>query len=104
MNILRKIIFGPAALLMLLLAVPGVFYAQSAPSCPADFKPVEYADLSLCSGKWYEIARYPNFFQKNLVGGTAVWTNLENGGIHVLFSGRKHCLDGKEITSSLKGG
>lgn len=33
-----------------------------------DVKTVEYVDLNKYAGKWYEIARYPNKFQKKCVG------------------------------------
>lgn len=68
-----------------------------------ELKPVDFVDVSRCAGKWYEIAKYPNFLQRNLVGGTAEWTQTENGDIRVFFLGRKGNLKGKEVTAKLKG-
>lgn len=41
-------------------------------------------------GKWYEIARYPHRFEKNLEKVTAEYTLLENGNIKVINSGLKN--------------
>ena len=44
---------------------------------------VSELDLERYQGTWYEIARLPNRFEKNLVGVTAQYTLLENGKIRV---------------------
>jgi apolipoprotein D and lipocalin family protein len=46
-------------------------------------------------GTWYEIARYPHRFEKDLVGVTANYTLLPNGKIKVVNSGYKHTLNGQ---------
>ena len=59
---------------------------------------VASVDLKRYSGKWFEIARYPNKFQKNCVGNTtATYTQKENGKIEVL----NECLkkDGTKINA-----
>ncbi len=38
---------------------------------------VESVDLSKYAGKWYEIARYPNRFQKKCVGNTTATYNIK---------------------------
>lgn len=55
---------------------------------------VQDFELNRYLGKWYEIARFPNRFEKDLVGVTATYSLLENGKIEVLNEGRKNTLDG----------
>ncbi len=51
---------------------------------------VGHVDLARYSGKWHEIARYPNWFQRDCAGGTtAVYTAQKDGSIRVENS----CLD-----------
>jgi len=58
---------------------------------------VEEVDLSRYVGKWYEIARYPNFFQQQCFGGTtAEYTLREDGSIRVINVCREGTLDGRE--------
>lgn len=52
-------------------------------------------DLKKYLGKWYEIARFPHSFEKDLVGVTATYTLLDNGRIEVLNQGYKKSLDGE---------
>lgn len=50
-------------------------------------KPVEtvkFVDLSRYVGQWYEIARYPNRFQKGCVGSRATYTLRDDGRINVV--------------------
>lgn len=49
--------------------------------------PVKQLDLKRYLGKWYEIARYPNSFEKGLEGITAVYTMRDDGKIKVANSG-----------------
>lgn len=51
-------------------------------------------DLSRYVGKWFEIARYPNAFEKNCQGVTAEYTQQENGEIQVINTCRKGSPDG----------
>ncbi len=58
---------------------------------------VENVDLSRYVGKWYEIARYPNFFQQQCFGGTtAEYALREDGSIRVINVCREGALDGPE--------
>ncbi|OGS19853.1 MAG: hypothetical protein A2252_04995 [Elusimicrobia bacterium RIFOXYA2_FULL_39_19] len=66
-------------------------------------KTFAYVDVSRCNGRWYEIAKYPNFFQRGLIAGTADWSIDPDGDIRVYFIGKKGNLKGKEIKSKLKG-
>lgn len=47
-------------------------------------------------GKWYEIARFPNSFEKGCAGVTAEYSKLESGDIRVLNTCRKGGLNGPE--------
>ena len=48
---------------------------------------VDYVDLERYQGKWYEITKIPNRFEKNLIYVTANYTLKENGKIKVLNDG-----------------
>jgi lipocalin len=56
---------------------------------------VKDVDLERFQGTWYEIARYPNKFEKNMVGVTATYTLRDNGKIRVLNQGYLDSLDGR---------
>ena len=72
-------------------------FALVAPSRAAD-KPLEtvpLVDLDRYLGRWYEIASYPAWFQKNCTAVTADYSLREDGLIKVVNSCRKGSLDGK---------
>lgn len=56
---------------------------------------VKALDLNRYFGKWYEIARFPHSFEKNLVGVTATYRLKDDGMIEVLNEGFKNTLDGE---------
>jgi apolipoprotein D and lipocalin family protein len=59
--------------------------------------PVSTVDLTRYVGKWFELAKIPNRFQKQCVGGTtAVYTLRDDGRIDVLNSCRKENGDIQE--------
>lgn len=60
-----------------------------------DTTTVKYVDINRYSGRWYEIARFPHSFEKDLVGVTATYTLREDGKIDVLNQGYFKTLDGK---------
>ena len=60
-----------------------------------DLSTVKELDLNRYMGKWYEIARFPHFFEKGLVGVTATYRLLEDGKIEVTNAGFKNTLDGE---------
>jgi apolipoprotein D and lipocalin family protein len=61
---------------------------------------VSSVDLKRYSGTWYEIARLPNFFEKNLKCITATYTLRADGEITVLNKGFKISDPGKESSST----
>ena len=55
---------------------------------------VDSVDLQRYLGKWYEIASYPAWFQKDCTGSTADYSLLPDGKIEVINRCRKDSLDG----------
>lgn len=65
------------------LAVGSSVVAQSSGKLP-ELKPVSSVDLTRYVGKWYEIGKYPNRFQKQCIANTtANYTMKPNGKIEV---------------------
>jgi apolipoprotein D and lipocalin family protein len=56
---------------------------------------VSEVNLERYMGTWYEIARFPHSFERNLVGVTATYRLKENGKVEVINQGYLHTLDGK---------
>lgn len=56
---------------------------------------VKSLDLNRYLGTWYEIARFPHSFEKDLVGVTATYSLRDDGKIKVLNQGYKNTLDGE---------
>jgi apolipoprotein D and lipocalin family protein len=72
----------------------------SAADNPAPVRVVPSVDLKRYAGKWYEIARYPNRFQRGCSGDvTANYTLRPDGKITVL----NQCRTEKGSTKSAKG-
>ena len=68
-ELMKKLILLPVILF-------SISYAQA-------MQTVDYVDLSRYAGKWYEIAKFPNWFQRNCNEATAEYTPLPNGKIEV---------------------
>lgn len=85
----------PAGLLCL---VAGVAQAVSEPSGndPAPLRTVKHVDLTRYVGTWYEIASYPQRFQKGCTATTAVYTLREDGQVLVVNRCNRDSLDGRE--------
>jgi apolipoprotein D and lipocalin family protein len=60
---------------------------------------VAKVDLSRYLGSWYEIASFPQSFQRGCTGTTATYTLREDGDIDVLNRCRKGSLEGEEDTA-----
>lgn len=60
-----------------------------------DVRTVTRLDLNRYMGKWYEVARFDNRFERNMVGVTAEYMLLPNGKIRVENSGYLHSFEGK---------
>ena len=76
------------------------FAAQSAPDekprKPAPLRTVAHVDLERYIGTWYEIASYPQRFQKGCTATTAIYTLRPDGMIQVLNRCNRDSLDGRE--------
>lgn len=65
--------------------------------CSAFYPPlavVSSVDLTRYAGRWYEIARYPNGFEKGCVGVTADYTLRDDGRVDVVNTCVEDTLDG----------
>jgi apolipoprotein D and lipocalin family protein len=62
---------------------------------------VSYVDLKKYAGKWYEIASFPQRFQKNCNCTTAKYTLTDEGYVIVENRCNKYSVNGKQ--SSIKG-
>jgi len=71
-------------------SVAGIAEAQDLPP----LRTVERVDLSRYLGRWYEIARLPNSFQKNCLKSLADYSLRDDGDITVLNS----CTDKQDGT------
>jgi apolipoprotein D and lipocalin family protein len=60
------------------------------------FTPVDGFELSKYLGTWYEIARMPASFEKDLVGVTATYSVRSDGKVDVLNKGCKKTIDGEK--------
>jgi apolipoprotein D and lipocalin family protein len=89
---------------LFILAMP-LLFSGCAAKHGEDMKPpatVNFVDLAQYTGKWYEIARYPNSFQQGCVGSRATYTRRDDGNIAVInqcydrsFAGRLRTAEGK---------
>lgn len=57
---------------------------------------VAHVDLSRYTGNWYEIANFPQSFQRGCTGSTATYALRDDGEIDVLNRCRQGSLDGPE--------
>ena len=81
------------------LFLPGLLLfaatAHAAESKPP-LRTVTHVDLARYTGTWYEIASYPQKFQKGCTATTAVYTLREDGKIEVVNRCNRDSLDGRE--------
>jgi apolipoprotein D and lipocalin family protein len=89
--------FRLVSLSFLLVGICQFFYACA--TIPAREDPplqvVNKVDINKYLGKWYEIARYPNWFQKNCYGVTAEYEFVNDSVIKVVNKCRDRLLNGK---------
>lgn len=76
-----------AVLLLAAGALAGLVFAAQAASDP-QVRTVPYVDLERYLGNWYEIARYPNSFQKGCFQSRARYAQRSDGDIEVVNSCR----------------
>ena len=76
-----------------LLVMLGCKYMEKEPVVLLETVP--HVDLNRYMGVWYEIARYPNSFQKGCVGSRATYSLMDNGKVSVLNECYNGSLSGK---------
>ena len=68
--------------------------------CAAFYPPLEVVDsvdVERYMGTWYEIARYPNWFEdEDCIATTATYTLLDSGRVQVVNRCREGAVDGPE--------
>jgi apolipoprotein D and lipocalin family protein len=69
---------------------------------PPPLQTVPQVDLNRYIGKWYEIASFPQWFQKGCVASSATYTLRKDGDVDVLNECRDKTLDGKVRTAKGK--
>jgi apolipoprotein D and lipocalin family protein len=84
---------------LIILFVAGIILLLTFTGCAQTFKKkmianLQQVDLERYTGKWYEIARFPHRFERDLTGVTATYNLLPNGKIEVINQGFQNSLDG----------
>ncbi|CAG0979429.1 Outer membrane lipoprotein Blc [Anaerolineae bacterium] len=88
----------PLAILASLAALAGCSTSTTERLGLPPLETVEHVDLAKYVGTWYEIAAFPQSFQKGCVATTATYTIRADGDIDVLNRCRKDTLDGPAKT------
>lgn len=57
-------------------------------------EPAKAIEVSRYTGKWYELVRYENSFEKDCEGVTAEYAELPNGNVEVVNTCREGAVDG----------
>ncbi|PID27011.1 MAG: lipocalin [Candidatus Cloacimonadota bacterium] len=70
-----------------IIAITFLYFSCSFVSIPDGLKPVDNFEIKKYLGKWYEIARIDNRFEKNLIKKTAIYSLNDDGTIKVLNRG-----------------
>lgn len=78
-----------------------VFSSCLSPKKVSKMDIVSSVNLENYMGKWFEIARYPHRFERDLVGVTAQYRLMVNNRIEVINSGFKDSFDG--VFKSVQG-
>jgi apolipoprotein D and lipocalin family protein len=82
-----------------LMCLPLLAACATSTSARQDLEPlatVESVDVELYLGTWYEIASFPQSFQKGCTATTATYALKDNGDIEVVNRCRKGAVDGPE--------
>lgn len=73
--------------------------ALAAAAAPLDSQPMPKVELSRYMGRWYEVARYPNRFERGCHGVTAEYGLRPDGKVSVVNTCRKGGLSGPAKTA-----
>ena len=83
-------------MIFLLIAVFLISGCQGIPKKTSpELQVVPNVDIDRYLGKWYEIALYPNWFEKGCFRSTAFYEKLKDGQIKVTNQCRMHSPEGK---------
>jgi len=80
---------------VMFILLAGLAFAAPGRDADKPLRTVTSVDLDRYLGRWYEIASYPAWFQKNCTATTADYSLREDGLIKVINSCRKGSPDGK---------
>jgi len=83
-------------LLVGILGLSGCGTTTTARLSLPELRTVAHVDLNRYVGTWYDIASFPQTFQKGCTGSTAMYTIRSDGDIAVVNRCRKDSLDGEE--------
>jgi len=97
---MKRIRFSALLFLAPLALLPAGCLEEKSPYPP--LSPVAYVDLERYTGRWYEVARIANSFQKGCVISTADYSLEEDGYVKVINRCRKGGPDGKEAIAEGK--
>ena len=90
----------PTVVCLLVIGIGLLIAACAERSAAPQMKTVQGVDIERYAGKWYEIARMPNWFQRSCASGTtADYTLLEDGRIRVV----NRCLKADGTESKVEG-
>ncbi len=89
----------PVVLIAALLLTPACATTTTTRSGLPPLETVESVDLQRYLGTWYEIASFPQSFQRGCTGTTATYSLKDDGEIEVLNRCRKGSLSGRESTA-----
>ena len=94
-----KINFKYRLLVCITFFLSAFFLISGCQSIPKKTSPelqvVPHVDIDRYLGKWYEIALYPNWFEKGCFRSTAFYEKLDNGQIKVTNRCRMYASDGE---------
>ncbi len=85
---------------MLMMTAPALMLIAGCGLFSAPLPVVDSVDLSRYAGRWYEIARYPNGFERGCAGVTADYTLRDDGRVRVVNTCFEGSLDGPMRTIS----
>jgi len=78
-----------------------IFFLSTTIAMSQSLPTVPYVDLKKYAGKWYEIAAFPQWFQKGCYCSTAEYTLTDKGFVIVENNCNKNGINGKK--SNIKG-
>lgn len=91
--------FAAFALGVILLAATALPSAAQYRDRSVPMGVVANLDLERYAGRWFEIARFPNRFERDCVAVTAEYAPLPNGTISVVNTCRKFTFDGEVVVA-----